>query len=77
MPSICVEVLDGGTSTSLPSGHVSVLSLLWPDILLDLGGIPPRFGLVYLLLSSILLVSGRGLLHGGSIPCGFSSFCVW
>ena len=77
MPSICVEVLDGGTSTSLPSGHVSVLSLLWPDIPLDLGGILPRSGLVCLLLSSILPVSGRGLLHGGSIPCGFSSFCVW
>ena len=77
MPSICVEVLDGGMSTSLPSWHVSVLLLLWPDIPPDLGGILPRFGLVYLLLSSILPVWGRGLLHGGSIPCGFSSFCVW
>ena len=77
MPSIGVVVPGGGTSISLPLGHVSVLSILWLDILLDLGGILPRFGLVFPLPSSIHLVSGLGLLHGGSIPCGFSSSCVW
>ena len=70
-------MLDGEMLICLPSWHGPVLLLLWPDIPPDPGGILPGFGLVYLLLSSILPVSGRGLLYVGSIPCGFSSFCVW
>ena len=70
-------MLDGEMLICLPSWHGSVLLLLWPDIPPDLGGILPRFGLVFPLPSSIHLVSGLGLLHGGGIPCGFSSSCVW